>query len=242
MPLSHLCQQLLVYSGKGKFLIEPVNLNEITLEMSQLLEAAISKKTVVLHEFAENLPFINADATQIRQVVMNLITNASEAFMGDGGSIRVSTGEVFCDEASLNETEIGEDLRAGDYVFLKVQDWGCGMDGETVQKIFEPFFTTKFTGRGLGLSSVLGIVRSHHGAMRVLSQPGKGTTFTLYFPKIESAPHKEPVVDLPGAFDWQGEGTVLLVDDDEVVRAAAKRVLEKMGFHVALAADGHEAV
>ena len=116
------------------------------------------------------------------------------------------------------------------------------MDGETVQKIFEPFFTTKFTGRGLGLSSVLGIVRSHHGAMRVLSQPGKGTTFTLYFPKIDSAPHKEPVVDLPGAFDWQGEGTVLLVDDDEVVRAAAKRVLEKMGFHVALAADGHEAV
>lgn len=237
---SDLCRQLLAYSGHGRFVIEPLNLSRLVREMVRMLEVAISKKAILRVECAETLPAIEADGTQIRQVIMNLVLNASEAIGSRSGVIAVRTGVKDCSREFLNRTLLGKRLEPGLYVYLEVADTGCGMDRDTMARIFEPFFTTKFTGRGLGLSAVLGIVRSHDGTIEVESEPGKGSTFRVYFPVSEKALAQEGTENLH--VPWRGTGTVLVVDDEETVRVLAARMLERCGFKVLVAKDGREAM
>ncbi len=237
---AELCKQMLAYSGKGRFVVEPISISDIVEEMAHMLEVAISKKAVLKYEFAVNVPTIMADATQMRQVIMNLITNASEAIGDRSGIISITTGAMDCDRDYLTNTYLAGDLPEGLYVTLQVSDTGCGMDSDSKERIFEPFFTTKFTGRGLGLAAVLGIIRGHEGAIRVYSELGRGTTFRLLLPATDIAamPRPKPVQ----ADQWQGTGRVLLADDEETVRTVGKQMLERVGFDVIVAADGREAV
>ncbi|GAG07392.1 unnamed protein product, partial [marine sediment metagenome] len=236
-----LARQMLAYSGKGRFAVAAIHLRRLVEEMAHLLEASISKKAILKYDFAQSLPAIKADPTQIRQVVMNLITNASEAIGDDQGVISISTGVLECDRKYLSETYLDEQLPEGAYAYFEVADTGCGMDAKTLGKIFDPFFTTKFTGRGLGLAAVLGIMRGHNGALKVHSEPGKGTTFRVLFPCLDRPP--EPSEKEAARTDpWRGSGTILLVDDEQPVRAVAKRMLERAGFTVLTAANGREAL
>ena len=238
---AELTKQMLAYSGKGKFVVETLNLSKLVEEMAHLLQVSISKNVVLKYNFADNLPTIEADGAQIRQVVMNLIINASEAVGEESGVVTVSTGVIEADRSYLSETYLDENLPEGDYVGLEVADTGCGMDEQTQQKIFDPFFTTKFTGRGLGLAAVLGIVRGHAGAMKIYSQPQRGSTFKVLFPAS-----RQPVGESAGPSateqEWRGSGVILVVDDDEPVRITAKLMLEKLGFTVLTAEDGRAAL
>jgi two-component system cell cycle sensor histidine kinase/response regulator CckA len=238
---SELCRQMLAYSGRGRFVVEPLSLSATVREMVQMLEVSISKKAALRYHLAEDLPAVDADATQVRQVVMNLITNASDA-IGDGnGVISISTGTRYCDRSVLSESYLDDRLAEGRYAYLEVADNGCGMDRNTLARIFDPFFTTKFTGRGLGLAAVLGIVRGHRGAIKVESEPGRGTTFTVLFPV---SARRVRAVSRPGTASraWRGTGTVLLVDDDDSVLSVGRQMIQRSGFRVLTAPNGREAL
>ena len=237
---TELCKQMLAYSGKGRFVIQPVELQKVVEEMLHMLRVSISKNSVLKLDFAPNLPRVDADASQLRQVVMNLVVNASEAMGERSGVVTLSTGAMDCDRAYLSEAWLDEQLAEGMYVFIEVADTGAGMDAETRARIFDPFFTTKFTGRGLGLAAVLGIVRGHRGAIKVYSELGKGTTIKVLFPASQRAERREETSAVRGLYE--GKGTVLLVDDDESVRAVGRKMLERVGFSVVTAADGAEAI
>jgi PAS domain S-box-containing protein len=235
-----LTRQMLAYSGKGKFIVEPVSLSRVVKDMRAMLAMSISKKATLNCNLASDLPMIEADASQIHQIILNLVINASEALGEDSGVITISTDTIQCsgtDCAALG----GDELREGLYVRLEVSDTGCGMDEETLAKIFDPFFTTKFTGRGLGLAAVHGILRGHKGGIRVTSKPGQGTTFQVLFPAIET-PALLSAGEPSPAKPWHGTGTVLVVDDEEIVRSLAKKMVEVAGFSVLTANDGEEAV
>ncbi|HIG27502.1 MAG TPA: response regulator [Verrucomicrobiales bacterium] len=216
--------------------------------MAHLLEVSISKGVVLKLDFAEYLPSFDGDPTQIRQVVMNLITNASEAIGDKSGVISLSTGAMDCCPDYLNtvnETLLAsrdEPLPEGVFVYFEVADTGCGMNPEVLEKVFDPFFTTKFTGRGLGMSAVLGIVRGHNGSIKIYSEVGKGTTFKVLFPA--NAPvDNEFEVRKKGQEEgkgWRGSGTILIVDDEESVCTVGKQMLVRMGFSVLTAPDGRE--
>jgi PAS domain S-box-containing protein len=236
-----LSRQMLAYSGRGSFLIETIDLNDVVREMGHLLEASISKRAVLTYELATDLPPVVADTTQIRQVIMNLITNASDAVGDADGLIRVRTGVRHCDRAYLGETYLDDQLPEGRYVYLEVEDTGCGMDEATLQRIFDPFFTTKFTGRGLGLAAALGIIRGHRGAVEVKSDVGKGTLFRVFFP-MSDQPVKRAAPEAAVGETRRTGGTVLLVDDEQAIRDVAGRMLEQAGYTVLRAADGNEAV
>jgi len=237
-----LCRQMLAYSGKGRFVVQPLSLNDVVREIAYLLTVSISKKVVIKYNFFPDLPSVVADATQIRQIVMNLITNASEAIGEVSGVVTLSMGVMDCDERYLQGAVGDVEVHpAGQYVYLEVSDTGCGMDPDTLSRIFDPFFTTKFTGRGLGLAAVLGIVRGHKGALRVYSEKGCGTTFKILLPSHEQPAQTVEQVD-GSSKDWQGQGTVLLADDEESIRSMGRRLLERAGFKVLTAADGREAV
>ena len=238
---SDLSRQMLAYSGQGKFVVEPVNLNDIIEEMAHLLKVSISKNAVLRFDLAEPLPCVEADATQIRQVVMNLITNASDALENHVGTIAINTAAVYCTPADFSDSYSGERMEAGDYVVLEVMDTGRGMDADTVERVFEPFFTTKFTGRGLGLAVVLGIVRGHGGTLQVKSAPGAGSVFTAFIPAT-SASVVQPVDTGDRVTSIVAGGTVLLVDDEEVVRNVMGRMLKHVGLAVITASDGLEAI
>ncbi len=238
---TELVRQMLAYAGKGKFLVEVLDLNAVVEEMTHLLDVSISKKAILRFDLNDEIPSIEADATQVRQVVMNLITNASDAIGDRSGVISIRTGAMECDKEYLAETYLDEDLAEGQYVYLEVSDTGHGMDDEIVHKVFDPFFSTKFAGRGLGLAAVLGIVRGHRGAVKVYSEEGKGTTFKVLFPAVKlKAEGKTP----SGAQSKLGKlcGTVLLVDDEETVRSVGKRMIEHLGCKVVTCEDGAEAI
>ena len=217
-----LAKQMLAYSGKGRFVIEQINLDNFVEEMSHLLEVSLSKKTVLKYNFADKLPSFDGDPTQIREIVMNLVTNASEAIGDKTGIITASTGALECDRTYLDEADevvhigVNDPLPEGVYTFLEVADTGCGMDAETIEKIFDPFFTTKFTGRGLGMSAVLGIIRGHNGAMNIHSELNEGTTIRVLFPanevtaNVRSHRENEAVME-----NWRGNGVALIADDEE---------------------------
>ena len=237
-----LAKQMLAYSGRGKFEVQEVGLSELVEDMAHLLKVSTSKKAFLKLELDPNLPSIQGDAAQIRQVVMNLIINASEALGNETGVVTVITGAAECDRACLQSSYLDEDLPEGAYVYVQVSDTGCGMDPETCSKLFDPFFTTKFTGRGLGLAAVLGIVRGHRGALKIDSAPGEGSTFRILFPACTGHAPRKASRPKGKAEPWRGNGTVLVVDDEDVVRAVAQKALERVGFSVLLAGDGCEAV
>ncbi|MEW6658942.1 MAG: PAS domain S-box protein [Thermodesulfobacteriota bacterium] len=234
-----LCRQMLAYSGKGRFVIGRYNLSEIVQEMTRMLKVSVSKKANLRYSFAADLPAVEVDVTQMRQVIMNLIINASESLGDRNGFISVATGVMDCDRPYLSESYLDDNLPEGRYVFLEVADTGCGMDDDTRRRIFDPFFTTKFTGRGLGLAAVLGIVRGHQGAIKVYSEPGQGTTFKVLLPAVDWAPGELEASAPAGRQPLQG-GTILLVDDDSHVRQVVTEMLERLGFAVLTAANGRE--
>jgi PAS domain S-box-containing protein len=234
---SNLTRQLLAYAGRGRFVIEPVDLSEVVRETAQLLRASIPKNVDLQLDLAPGLPPVEADIRQMQQIVMNLVINAGEAIGDKNGWVRVRTsleavGESFAIMASWTGG-----LRPGRYVRLEVRDNGCGMDEGTRARIFDPFFTTKFTGRGLGLSAVSGIVRGHGGVIEVESAPGQGSALKLWLPAGPAKRMKGPKQTL----ELGGRGTILFVDDEEAVRRTAAAALERYGYTVRLAEDGYQA-
>lgn len=238
---AELTKQLLAYSGKGRFVIEPINLSTLVDDMTRLLQISISKKCVLKLNLYDNLPAVEADATQIRQIVMNLVINASEAIGDRSGVICITTGTMHCDADYLKGTLDDQSLPEGNYTYLEVADTGCGMTKETLTRIFDPFFTTKFTGRGLGLSAVLGIVRGHRGTLKCYSEVGKGTTFKVLLPISERAFHSMQENRL-GTHQWHGHGTIMIVDDEQAILGMTRLMLEAMGFSVITAENGQVAL
>ncbi|HYW49710.1 MAG TPA: PAS domain S-box protein [Gemmatimonadaceae bacterium] len=235
---AELTTQLLAYAGKGRFNVQPLDLSSAVRETSSLLQSAISKRASLEMQLADELPVIAADGTQVRQVIMNLLTNASDALNEQVGEIVLRTGAMHADAAYLRDCLAADGVQPGEFVFVEVGDTGVGMSGETLARIFDPFFTTKFTGRGLGLAATLGIVRGHRGALHVESMLGMGTTFRVLFPVAESRP---VVRHTPRSMEAiRRDGTILVVDDEESVRNVARRMLERSGYSVIAAHDGDE--
>lgn len=236
-----LCKQMLAYSGKGKFVVKPINLSELVEEMNQLLKVTVAKNIVLRLDLDKQIPAIDADVTQMQQVIMNLVINASEAIGEKSGAISIATGVTRVDEQYLSTMFLDERLKEGRYVYLEVSDTGCGMDKATKEKLFEPFFTTKFAGRGLGMAAILGIIRGHRGAIKVYTELGKGTTFKVLFPCSDQAP--VPLTEEQKRIAaWHGDGAVLIVDDEESIREVASAMLENLGIEPLTAADGVEGV
>jgi signal transduction histidine kinase/DNA-binding response OmpR family regulator len=235
-----LAKQMLAYSGKGRFVVEHLDLNLLLEEMLHMLEVSISKKAVLRLDLHRSLPTVEVDATQLRQIVMNLVINASEAIGDKSGVIAITTGCLNCNRDYLRNVWLSDNIGEGLYVYLEVADTGCGMTRETIARIFDPFFTTKFSGRGLGMAAVLGIVKGHKGAIRVYSEPGKGSALKILLPASgRPAELCEPESATPA---WRGKGTVLLVDDEETVRGIGTEMLKELGFTPVTAEDGREAL
>ena len=235
---AELVQQLLAYAGRGQRPVETVCLSTLVGETRELVQSAVSKKAELRLLMRPNI-YVDADPVQLRQIVMNLITNASDALGEDAGTIRIETGVQHVTEAFVRDALPQRTAEEGDYAFLEISDTGCGMDSETLGRVFEPFFSTKFTGRGLGLSAALGIVRRHRGFIKVKTAPGEGTTFLLLLP-VASRKALEPEPVLATSDPATALGTILVVDDEQPVRAVARSVLEMEGFRVLTARDGKE--
>jgi PAS domain S-box-containing protein len=241
LKAAELCRQLLAYSGRGRFDLSFLELNATIKDLMTLLEHSIHKGIALRLDLDPELPPVLGDKVQIQQVIMNLVINSSEA-IGDGeGEIVISTKAVRADHDSVQWAHLGQDLQDGEYVLFEVQDTGCGMGPETLQRIFDPFFTTKFTGRGLGLAAVLGIVKGHAGAVRVDSEEVKGTTFKILLPAQKRTPLTVEGEKPDPGDGWKGEGTILVIDDEEAVRAVAELMLPTLGFGVLVTADGYTA-
>jgi len=235
-----LTRQMLAYSGRGRFIVQPHSLNQVLQGMNDLVKVTVPKKISLSFDLALGLPPIAADSTQVQQVILNLLTNASEAMGGQEGSIRVATRSTQLGPEDVVNEFRGQDLEPGPYVILEVSDTGCGMNPEVQARIFDPFYTTKSTGRGLGLSAILGILRGHRAGMQIDSRPGEGTTFRIYFrASAQPLAVKETKPRPPRS---QLQGTVLLVDDEEMILSSVSDMLESMGLQVHVARDGRQAV
>ena len=235
---SELTKQMLAYSGRARFQIRPLDLGTLAGEIASLLRSSLPKKVELRLDLEKNLPAIQGDAAQLHQILMNLVINGAEAIGDAPGEVIVSLASEDVADGAAGELVGQERLPAGRYVRLAVADSGSGMDAETRSRIFDPFFTTKATGRGLGLAAVLGIVRSHHGALRIRSQPGAGTIFEVLLPAAGARagqPGKDPE---PAS----GKGTVLVVDDEPFVRSATCRIVASFGYDVLETEDGARAV
>ena len=237
---AHLTRQMLAYSGRGAFLLEILDLSDAVREIADLVRPSIPKKIGLTLKLAEGLLPIEADRGQLQQIVMNLALNAAEAIGNRDGLIAITTGVRTVDSAFLRSHPEAADLLPGEHVLLEVRDTGCGMDEAVKARIFDPFFSTKFTGRGLGLAAVSGIVRGHKGAIFVTSAPGKGSTFEVLLPVAQC--RREPVpVGSPG-FSAANPGVVLIVDDEQLVRDLARAALERSGYTVLVADGGGAAI
>jgi PAS domain S-box-containing protein len=238
-----LCRQMLAYAGEGRLLTEAIDLNALVHEMAFMLDVSITKKATLVRELTPTRPILLGDATQIRQIVLNLVLNASEATAGSAGTITVTTGSGTYDAADFARSAAGGEPRPGPYVWLEVRDDGIGMDRPTAAQMFDPFFTTKFVGRGLGMAAVLGIVRSHGGAIDVESRLGQGTRVRVFFPafKPDTVAAALPQAR-PAAEGSPPAGLVLVVDDEKNIRVTTELLLREMGFDVILARDGAEAI
>jgi PAS domain S-box-containing protein len=236
---AELTGQMLAYAGKGRFVIKPLDLSLVVREMAGLLSASASKKAELRYDLRDDLPAIDADPSRVRQVVLNLLTNASESLGEAPGAIQVRTRLIHARPADLVSPFVHESPPVGDYVVLQVSDTGCGMSDETLTRIFDPFFTTKFAGRGLGLAAVLGIVCAHRGTLKVHSVPGQGTMFEVFFPRSARAPEAAPPATAGGG---RAAGTVLVAEDEPAIRVLARTILSRAGLGVIEARDGQEAV
>jgi CheY-like chemotaxis protein/two-component sensor histidine kinase len=217
--------------------VERIDLSALVGEMRALIGSSVSGKTTFELDLQSGLPAVEAEPAQISQIVMNLVTNAVEAERDGAGRIGVRTGVVTID-GPLPGALFADRMEQGRHVYLEVSDAGVGMDEETRANMFDPFFTTKFTGRGLGLAAVAGIVRAHRGAIQVESEPGAGTVFRVLLPATEgdaarTADASDPVPS------WSTTGLALVIDDDPGVREVAEEVLRRAGLTVMTAEDGH---
>lgn len=238
---AQLARQMLAYSGRGRFVSEATDLSLLIEDMADLLRASVARGLALELDLAPDLPPVDADASQLRQLVLNLVLNASEAAGSAEGRIVVRTGRRHVTRDFLESAHLAADLPEGDYVFLEVRDTGVGMADSVRARMFDPFFTTKSPGRGLGLPATLGVVRAHHGAIRIESELGRGTTVTVILPPAR--PEEQGSVARHGEETATARGTtVLIVEDDAAVRALAARTLERGGFTVLTAANGAEAV
>jgi PAS domain S-box-containing protein len=242
-----LAAQMLAYSGKGTFVVQSINLSELVEAISHLLESSLTKTATLVMNLQRDIPDIDADVGQIQQVVMKLITNASEAIGDDVGVITLSTGVQECTEAYLQKSRLAEKLLPGRFVYLEVSDTGSGMDANTQQHMFDPFFTTKAVGRGLSMPAISGIVRGHKGGILVESVKGRGTSVRLLFPVSASASGIAPGKAARGEMREEScplpnHGTVLIVDDEEMVLKVCRAMVEHLGFSVLTAEDGIKAV
>jgi signal transduction histidine kinase/CheY-like chemotaxis protein len=236
--------QMLAYSGKARFVDEPVNLNRLIEETAELLRISVSRRTTLAYEFAPEVATTRADPTQIRQVVMNLLTNASESMEDRPGRVVLRTGNVEMDAEAIACCIDGTEVPPGQYVFLEVEDEGKGMSPETMHRVFDPFFTTKLTGRGLGLATVFGIVRGHRGCIRLTSRENHGTTFRILLPVARSLQRSTSprAVGPPSLENFPRGGLVLIVDDEPVVRQVAASMAASLGLETIEADDGLEAL
>jgi len=239
---AELCRELLAYAGKSKIQMEPLDFNRDIREIGELLRVTVPRSFRVTYELADGLPQIEADASQIRQVVMNLITNAAEAIGERSGQIAIRTDLVQCDQETLGSLILGQELPAGAYLRLEVEDDGCGMSQTTRQNMFDPFYTTKFAGRGLGLAAVLGIIRGHRGAIHCRSELGRGSTFQIYLPAPASDDSSLEQPDAPAAGDGIPAFRVLLAEDEPLVRQVTGRMLARLGGTVVEAVNGRDAL
>jgi len=232
---ANLTRQLLAYSGKGQFLVETVELNEELRDMTELLATPTAHRHTLEWRLADEPLHVEVDRTQLQQVVMNLLTNAADAIDGPTGTITLRTGALNADASYFSTAAVGNDLGSGEYVFIEVQDNGTGMDLLTQDRMFDPFFTTKASGRGLGLSATLGIVRGHNGALRVASAPGRGTRMRLILPAIDAPPLIS--TEAPN-IAWEGQGLILVIDDEPEILELLSEALPMLGFDVITAEDG----
>ena len=240
---AELCRQMLAYAGKGRFIVQQVDIAGFVRETHPLIRATISKKARMTLELEAVLPAVEADAAQLRQLVMNLVSNASEALGDAPGEIRIIT-RIARPEPTPGSIHHSFDLPPGDCVCLEITDTGHGMNAATLSRIFDPFFSTKFAGRGLGLAAVLGIVRAHHGALVVESAPARGTTFRVFLPAakmMKPAQELGPGTAVTAHAPFKG-GTVLIADDEPVVLETAAAILNNRGFTTVLAVDGDDAL
>ncbi|MDX8383108.1 MAG: PAS domain S-box protein [Ghiorsea sp.] len=242
-----LCNQMLAYAGKGKFDVRRLNLTGVVAEMSRLLEVCLLKSVSIAYDLTEDIAEIEVDSAQLQQVIMNLITNANEAMEASGGVIHIKTGDMVV--ASPLANVVGNDeVVWGDYAYVEVADQGCGMSEQVQNKVFEPFFTTKFAGRGLGMSAMLGIVRSHGGLIQLHSEEGKGTLFRVLLPQAAKETQNQDESDM---VDQVPKLTtthpidaaiyskkILIIDDEEVILETTDVMIQDIGFATLLAEDG----
>jgi PAS domain S-box-containing protein len=237
-----LTQQILAYAGRSQFLLEPLDVSKMVECTTRLMESTLSRKATIKLALTPKLPQIEADNGQVRQVIMNLATNASDALRDGPGEVRIATGLLWAEGGELPSLKTGRIMPAGLYVWIEVADTGEGMDRATLDRIFDPFFSTRFTGRGLGLAAVLGIVRAHRGSITVSSEPGKGSTFRVYFPALDEGTAEDAGDASVAAAVMQGPATVLVVEDEEPIRELARTILKSAGYPVLVARDGDEAL
>ncbi len=237
-----LCRQMLMYAGKGNSSKGDVNISAMVKEMSRLLEVSLAKGIQLEYRLMQDLPSVQVEAVHIQQLLMNLIMNANEAMPGTSGKIILSTG-VMDVQPGMKGFYSQKTPRSGTYVYVQVQDHGCGMDAETQQRIFQPFFTTKGTGHGLGMTTILHIVYGHQGMIRVQSEPEKGSTMTVAFPAMDNQNQDDNMIQEYDALNpVHINGKVLLVDDEEVVLETMQVMLEDLGCDTLLAQDGEQAI
>lgn len=238
-----LCRQMLAYAGRGQLVIDRADLSHLVRDTASLLQLSLSQRARLdLDLAARPLPVL-VDATQIRQVLMNLIINAAEAMGPHGGQVTLSTGLMHADNAYLASCRSAGDVAPGDFCYLEVVDTGGGMSPETLARIFDPFFTTKFTGRGLGLAAVLGIVQGHRGALHVTSQPGAGSTFRVLLPIAHGSSFPSPTsANIVPPSAAKRTGGVLVVDDEAQVRTTATIMLERLGYRAVTVESGAQAL
>jgi two-component system cell cycle sensor histidine kinase/response regulator CckA len=234
-----LCRQLLAYAGKGRIVVRLIDLNVAVQQTVPLLKLSVTKKVTLDLQLGSGLPPLRGDPSQINQVLLNLVTNASEAIGAAPGTVTIRTEKVNITPMDMLTLTASPEMEPGTFVCLEVRDTGCGIGPETIGHIFEPFFTTKFVGRGLGLAAVIGIVQGHRGGVRVSSQVGVGTTFELFFPVVAQTA-RATASPFPGV--TTSRGTILVVDDDPTVREFATAVLNGAGYGVVTAEDGEVAL
>jgi PAS domain S-box-containing protein len=245
---AQLTNLMLTYVGKGLITRKSLNLNDLVMANVELLRTAASSSVAIELSLSAGLPYINADEAQIQQIIMNLITNGAESIDKPRGCINIITGVKNCDKKYLAASLVDVIPEPGSYVYLEVKDNGCGISNEILKRLFDPFFTTKFTGRGLGMSAVMGILKTHNGALLVESKPGIGSTFRILFPVSKTLVPVKATESAASSnenhipHDNSLSGAVLVVDDEKSVLRTCAKMIQHIGFKVITALDGLDAI